>query len=93
MTVEFSNVGRDKKTWTAEVADLSDRTLIRQIHNNSALMSSGIDFAWNDAGDEAGIYVGGFRRVGALRVTGAVKLVIGYTPLDAYYEVLCTAKL
>jgi hypothetical protein len=73
VTVSFREVGRDKKTWTADMDSLSDSALIKQIKKQRALASSGIDFAWDDCGQHAGIYAGGFRHVGNLSVEGGVK--------------------
>lgn len=62
--IQFRNVGRDKKTWTADVADVSDEVLIRQIRREGALMSRDIDVLWNDSHTGGAIYVGIWRKVG-----------------------------
>lgn len=74
MTIHFLNVGRDKKSWNAEVPDLSDRTLINQIRRQGALMSRDIDFNWNNADDGGVIYVGMFRNVGKFSVEGGCRV-------------------
>lgn len=75
MTVHFSDVGRDKKSWDAEVQSLSDAMLIREIRKQGALMSRSIDFAWDDSGDYARILVGLFRQVGELVVQGGMRIL------------------
>ena len=74
MQIHFRNVGRDKKCWSAEVSDLHDDTLIREIRREGALMSRGIDFAWNDSGTGGAIFVGIFRKVGDYWVEGGARL-------------------
>ena len=74
MKIHFRNVGREKKSWTAEVGDLHDDTLIREIRREGALMSQGIDFAWNNEGTGGGIFVGIFRKVGDYWVEGGARL-------------------
>jgi hypothetical protein len=75
MVIRFLNVGRDKKSWTAEVSTLSDRTLLKEIRKHSALKSAGIDFDWNETGTGGSIYVGGLRNVGSFSVEGGFKLL------------------
>lgn len=74
MTVKFENVGRDKKTWSADVSSLSDAELIRSIRKQGALASRDIAFEWSEEGTSAQIYVGGFRCVGSISIDAAIKL-------------------
>lgn len=63
MIVQFSNVGRAKKSWRAEIPDrngvLDAVAMERSIRKSKALMSRDIE-----VDEDGGIYVGGFRRVG-----------------------------
>lgn len=63
MTVEFTEVGRNKKTWRCEVGRVTDVALKRQIRLQQALMSNDIDFDY-----ETGAIYAGLRRVGTFRV-------------------------
>jgi hypothetical protein len=67
--VKFSNVGRNKKTWTANIpcegGTLDANAMIGSIRRSRALLSSSIDV------DESGnVTVGGFRVVGRWDVVG-----------------------
>ena len=77
MTVTFHNVGSHKKNWIANMSNLADRELIKQIRRHGALMSRDIDFVWNEDGDEANIFVGMFRNVGKILVCGGIRASFG----------------
>lgn len=68
MKVRFSEVGRDKRSWESELADLSYGELLRAVKKAGALGSRGIDFDFNDETQRGLIWVGGFRPVGAFEV-------------------------
>lgn len=70
--VQFSNVGRDKKSWTAEVPANDDKTvsqgrLREAVRKQRAIMSKDVEF------DNGGVFVGGFR------IVGEYKLEEGFT--------------
>lgn len=67
IAVEFVSVGAQHKTWTAQLRDLTDGTLTREVHKAHAIMSRYPEFDWSDDGTEALIYAG-IRAVGRLRV-------------------------
>lgn len=68
MKIQFKEVGRNKKTWTAEVNELSESALLREIKKSGALMSRGVDVVLDD-GDTSGlIIVGGWRTVGTFEI-------------------------
>ena len=73
--VEFLRVGRDAKSWTAVVPSLSDTSLIREIRQRRVLASRFIDFDWDEDGKSAGIWVGGVRMVGVVRVLNGAKVL------------------
>jgi hypothetical protein len=58
ITVQFTGVGRDKKSWRETFPSLRENLLIQSIRNHSALMSHDIEF------EDGVIFVGGFRAVG-----------------------------
>lgn len=62
MKVTFTDVGRDKRTWTAEIDELTDAALVRSIRK-SALLSSGIDVEF-ETPTSGLVIVGGLRVVG-----------------------------
>lgn len=68
--VEFRNVGRGKRTWTATLPDLSDVSLLREIRKNGGLASRGVEVEMEEDGTGA-IFVGGWRMVGTFEVVGA----------------------
>jgi hypothetical protein len=63
MLVRFSNVGRNKKTWDAEIpcenGVLDGVAMLKSIRKSGALMSRSVDI--DDVGN---IVVGGYRVVG-----------------------------
>lgn len=62
--VTFTDVGRRKLTWSADLPDpLTQSSLEREVKTRRALLSNDIDFDEN-----GGIYVGGLRRVGSWSV-------------------------
>lgn len=76
MNVVFEGVGRGKLTWTAELASLSERALVREIQKKGALKSRGVDVEFNDDGTAGIILVGGFRCVGTFRVIDGAKVTV-----------------
>jgi hypothetical protein len=66
ITVEFRNVGRGKRTWIANLPNLSDAALYREVSKSGALANQGIDFDVSEDGSGT-IYVGGFRPVGTFQ--------------------------
>lgn len=66
--IEFVEVGRGRHTWTTRVKQLSHGALLRAVKQKGALMSSDIEFGFDDETQEGAIFVGGFRKVGRFRV-------------------------
>lgn len=69
MKVTFENVGRNKKTWTAETEKLSESWVLSQIRKSKALMSNDISF---DIEGNVGRIYAGFRPVGSISIEEAV---------------------
>ena len=64
VTIQFTDVGAGKKSWTADLPrPLTHHSLFKSVKANHALGSLDIDFAENGA-----IYVGMCRRVGSWSV-------------------------
>lgn len=71
--VEFQSVGRAKRTWTTILPELSEVALYRAVKQRGALGSREIDFDYNEDEKRGLIVVGGFRVVGAFKVTEATR--------------------
>lgn len=71
VTVEFNEVGRDKKSWTDTLPHLSASTLSKSVKRNRALMSRDIEFEFDQGEMSGSIIVGGMRPVGSWRVVKA----------------------
>jgi hypothetical protein len=69
-TVHFEGVGRDKRSWTATMRELSFKSLVASVRKHRALMSSDISFWVNEAETEGQVFVGFGRQVGTFRVEG-----------------------
>ncbi len=67
MKVRFEEVGRQKKSWTAEVEekDLTHSWLVRQVRKSGALMSQGIECIVE--GNHGRIYAG-MHGVGSIHI-------------------------
>ena len=69
--VEFKNVGRGKKNWTAHLEKVDHEGLLEEVNKHGQLMSSIINFAWNTDRNAGTVMVGPFNRpVGQFDVTG-----------------------
>lgn len=66
ITVHFKDVGRDKRTWSAEFKSLDHKTMYREVKSKGGLMSSDIDFCL----ESGSVIVGGWRTVGKFTVSG-----------------------
>lgn len=75
MKVKFENVGRERKTWTSDVATLADYVLRREMRLQKALSARLVDIHWLPGGTEAAIVDGSLRKVGHLRVEGGAKVL------------------
>lgn len=64
MTVQFNNVGRDKVSWSAQVKEVTEPALLREVKKKGVLMSRGVDVDFDASGLSGCIVVGGFRVVG-----------------------------
>lgn len=73
--VEFTNVGRGKKSWTQELDDVDHDSLLSSVLKHGALMSRDIEFAEDPDSNLGKVIVGGFRVVGSFRLLpkGATK--------------------
>jgi hypothetical protein len=84
MNIEFRNVGRGKRTWTAEISEeggehyICER-LLREIKKSKALGSRGIDIQYDPGTWDGEILVGGFRPVGTFRVASSANASLGET--------------
>lgn len=61
--VEFSEVGRSKRSWTETIVP-TESAIIRAIRRKGALASRGIELEWNEDESSGVIVVGGMRTVG-----------------------------
>ena len=68
MKVHFSNVGRNKESWTSEYSELSVERLAEEAKNRGRLMSSEVDVELNDTASAGVVLVGGWRQVGTLTI-------------------------
>lgn len=69
-TVQFKEVGRNKRSWSTEVDSYTEDSLAKIVAKSGALMSHSIDVYLNESDINAGtIVVGGFREVGSLVIT------------------------
>lgn len=66
--VKFLEVGRNKVCWDAELAELSFEELEGAVKARGALMSSDIEFSYDEDKKEGFVLVGGFRAVGTFQV-------------------------
>lgn len=71
MKIHFKEVGRDKRSWTAESKSPSESWLAKEAKRGAALMSSGVDVILNDLGTSGVILVGGWRQVGTFTIEAA----------------------
>ena len=63
MQVEFKEVGRNKKSWCAEMATVNHESLVRSIREQRALMDREIDFELHGL-----VLAGGSQIVGRFRI-------------------------
>jgi hypothetical protein len=65
-TVEFTEVGRNAKSWTARIAE-SEEAIVREARRGGSLMSSDV---WLSAGEfvNHGYIMAGMRPVGKFRI-------------------------
>jgi hypothetical protein len=66
--VEFHDVGRDKRSWTAALREFSQDELHAEVKRKGALRSGDIDFHYDEAANSGVVIVGGCRAVGAFKV-------------------------
>lgn len=65
MTVEFTSVGRDKRSWTKDYPELpSPFVLAKEAKRGGGLMSSDVQAVADETGVQGLIIVGGYRPVG-----------------------------
>jgi len=67
MKIEFKDVGRDKKSWTANVSKLDHASLYRAVKKAGALRSRDVDFGM-EMTDGWGRIFAGFQCVGSWRI-------------------------
>jgi hypothetical protein len=79
MKVKFSDVGRNKNSWTAETKKVTFNWLLGQVNKNGGLISSDIDFTDSRTkpstvpnGAFGNIVVGGFRPIGKYYIGKAI---------------------
>ena len=71
MKIHFKEVGRDKRSWTAESKSPSESWLAKEAKRGAALMSSDVDATLSDSGASGIILVGGWRQVGTFTIESA----------------------
>jgi hypothetical protein len=70
--VNFSNVGRNKRSWSKTFPQgVTTGHIAREAKRNGGLMSSEVDAELNDGGSMGHIIVGGWRVVGTFTITPA----------------------
>jgi hypothetical protein len=67
MKIQFSNVGRFKKSWEAELRTFDYDGLYKQVRTNGELMSRDVEFDFDDESGEGVVYAGA-SLVGAFKV-------------------------
>jgi len=69
MIVHFSNVGRDKKSWSKDFGkSATDTTIAKEAKRGASLMSSDVDVEMNDDHSAGAVIVGGWREVGTFTI-------------------------
>lgn len=68
MKIEFKDVGRERKSWTSEVRELTGDALYRAVRSKKALMSRDVDFTEEPGEDGWFSVIAGWRTVGKWRV-------------------------
>jgi hypothetical protein len=69
MTVHFSKVGRDKRSWSKDFGKtITDSAIAKEAKRGAGLMSSDVDAITNDDGSSGDIIVGGWRTVGTFTI-------------------------
>ena len=66
--IHFSNVGRDKSSWTAEIKNPSESALAKEAKRGGRLMSRDVDVELNDDCSAGVVIVGGWRTVGSFTI-------------------------
>jgi len=66
ITINFKEVGRGKKSWSAKVQSINHASMHRAVKANGALMSDDIEFDF----ETGAVIAGGFRKVGEFSVEG-----------------------
>jgi hypothetical protein len=69
ITVNFIEVGRDKKSWSRQFGILSELAIAKEAKRNGGIMSSQVDAELSDNGSTGTILVGGWRPVGTFTIT------------------------
>lgn len=69
MIVHFSEVGRDKKSWSKDFGPTaSESAIAREAKSGARLMSSDVDVEINDDYSAGAVIVGGWREVGTFTI-------------------------
>jgi hypothetical protein len=68
LTIKFIEVGASKLSWSTQVKELSHETLLAAVKGKGALMSSDIDFSYDEQSGSGQVIVGMFRTVGRFEV-------------------------
>jgi hypothetical protein len=66
--IHFSKVGRDKKSWTAEIKNPSNSAIAKEAKRGGWLMSREVDVEMNDDCSAGVVIVGGWRKVGSFTI-------------------------
>lgn len=68
MKIHFKEVGRDKRSWTAEHKSPSDVWIAKEAKRGAGLMSRDIDVEMNECLSAGVVIVGGWRQVGTFTI-------------------------
>lgn len=68
MKVNFHEVGRNKKSWSYELKEVTEDAIAREAKRNGGLLSSIVEAEIHDNGKTGEIIVGGWRSVGQFTI-------------------------
>ncbi|CAH7384502.1 conserved hypothetical protein [Vibrio chagasii] len=71
MQVKFFDVGGSNARWTAQVEEINYENLYNEVKRSGAILSSDIEFSYDDESGKGVIIVGLVRTVGKFEVTKA----------------------
>jgi hypothetical protein len=75
IAVEFIEVGRNKRSWTAPMKELDEDALYRSVRKHGAVMSRDLSFLLED--ETNGAVLAGFHKIGTFRIVESREVVRG----------------